>query len=120
MAKSNWLLALVALATTVVVSLFGKGMLRLIPIFSGIVVGYGLAIALGMIDFQPVVDAPWFALPAFIRPEFSWEAIIFMVPVAIAPVIEHIGDVCVFLFILFRKLLSEFTFSNTGNTSYKQ
>jgi len=93
MAKGNWLLALVALATTVAVSLFGKGMLRLIPIFSGIVVGYGLAIALGMIDFQPVADAPWFALPAFVRPEFSWEAIIFMVPVAIAPVIEHIGDV---------------------------
>ena len=48
---------------------------------------------MGLIDFQSVVEAPWLALPAFVRPEFSWEAIIFMVPVAIAPVIEHIGDV---------------------------
>ena len=46
-----------------------------------------------MIYFQPIVDAPWFALPAFVRPEFCLEAIIFMIPVAIAPVIEHIGDV---------------------------
>lgn len=93
MAKENWLLAILALITTVVVSLFGKGLLRLIPIFSGIVVGYVAAIVMGLIDFQPVVEASWFALPAFVRPEFSWEAVIFMLPVAIAPVIEHIGDV---------------------------
>ena len=93
MAKENWLLAIIALLTTVVVSLFGKGLLRLIPIFSGIVVGYVAATIMGLVDFQPVADAPWLALPAFVRPEFSWEAIIFMIPVAIAPVIEHIGDV---------------------------
>ena len=93
MAKGNWLLALIALLTTVIVSLFGKGLLRLIPIFSGIVEGYIAAALFGMIDFQPVADAPWFALPAFVRPEWCWEAIIFMIPVAIAPVIEHIGDV---------------------------
>ena len=93
MAKENWLLAIIALLTTVVVSLFGKGLLRLIPIFSGIVVGYIAATIMGLVDFQSVADAPWLALPAFVRPEFSWEAIIFMIPVAIAPVIEHIGDV---------------------------
>ena len=93
MAKSNWLLALIALTTTVIVSLFGKGLLRLIPIFSGIIVGYIAAVIFGLIDFTPVVNAPWFALPAFVKPEFCWEAIIFMIPVAIAPVIEHIGDV---------------------------
>ena len=93
MAKGNWVLAIIALVTTILVSLFGKGLLRLIPIFSGIVVGYIAAAIFGVIDFQPVVDAPWFALPAFVRPEFCWEAIIFMIPVAIAPVIEHIGDV---------------------------
>lgn len=93
MAKENWQLAIIALLTTVVVSLFGKGLLRLIPIFSGIVVGYVAATIMGLVDFQPVADAPWLALPAFVRPEFSWEAIIFMIPVAIAPVIEHIGDV---------------------------
>ena len=93
MAKSNWPLALTALLTTVVVSLFGKGLLRLIPIFAGIVVGYIVSICLGVVDFQPVLDAPWLALPAFVRPEMCWEAIIFMAPVAIAPVIEHIGDI---------------------------
>lgn len=93
MAKSNWTLAVIALLTTVVVSLFGKGLLKLIPIFAGIVVGYIVSIFFGAVDFQPVLDASWFALPAFVRPELCWEAIIFMIPVAIAPVIEHIGDV---------------------------
>ena len=93
MAKSNWLLAIIALLTTVVISLFGKGILRLIPIFSGIIIGYIASIFFGEVDFQPVLDAEWFALPAFVRPEVCWEAIIFMIPVAIAPVIEHIGDV---------------------------
>ena len=93
MAKTNWLLAIIALLTTVVVSLFAKGILRLIPIFAGIIVGYIASIFFGAVDFQPVLDASWFALPAFVRPELCWEAIIFMVPVAIAPVIEHIGDV---------------------------
>lgn len=92
MAKSNWGLAIIALLTTIIVSLFGKGLLRLIPIFAGIIVGYIAAAVFGIIDFQPVIDAPWFALPEFVRPEFCWEAIIFMIPVAIAPVIEHIGD----------------------------
>ena len=93
MAKTNWGLALVALVTTIIVSLFGKGLLKLIPIFAGIVVGYIASIIFGLVDFQPVADASWFALPAFVRPELCWEAIIFMIPVAIAPVIEHIGDV---------------------------
>ena len=93
MAKSNWLLAVISLATTVVVSLFAKGILKLIPIFAGIIVGYIVSIIFGIVDFQPVLDARWFALPAFVRPELCWEAIIFMIPVAIAPVIEHIGDV---------------------------
>lgn len=93
MAKSNWPLAITALLTTIIVSLFGKGLLRLIPIFAGIIVGYIAASIFGVIDFQPIIDAPWLALPAFVKPEFCWEAIIFMIPVAIAPVIEHIGDV---------------------------
>lgn len=93
MAKSNWLLALISLVTTIIVTLFGKGILKLIPIFAGIIVGYISAVIFGHVDFQPVLDAPWFALPPFVRPELCWEAIIFMIPVAIAPVIEHIGDI---------------------------
>lgn len=93
MAKSNWLLAIIALLSTVIVSLFGKGLLRLIPIFVGIVVGYIAAVCFDLVDFQPVIDASWFALPEFVRPEMCWEAVVFMIPVAIAPVIEHVGDV---------------------------
>ena len=93
MAKENWALAITALLTTVAVSLFAKGILKLIPIFAGILVGYIAATAFGLVDFQPVAEASWFALPKFVKPEFCWEAIIFMIPVAIAPVIEHIGDV---------------------------
>ena len=103
MASSNWTLAIIALITTVAVSLFGKGLLRLIPIFAGIIVGYLAAVGIdlinasattaALIDFQPVIDAKWFALPDFIRPTFEWKAIIYMIPVAIAPVIEHIGDI---------------------------
>ena len=51
------------------------------------------SILFGEVDFQPVLNAKWFVLPAFVRPEVCWEAILFMIPVAIAPVIEHIGDV---------------------------
>lgn len=93
MAKGNWLLAIIALLTTVIVSFFGKGILRLIPIFSGIIIGYIASIFFGKVDFQLVLEAEWFVLPDFVRPEVCWEAIIFMIPVAIAPVIEHIGDV---------------------------
>ena len=78
MAKTNWTLAIISLVTTVLVSLFGRGLLKLIPIFAGIIVGYITSIFLGIIDFQPVLDAAWFALPDFVRPELCWEAIIFI------------------------------------------
>lgn len=93
MAKENWLLALISLSTAVVVSLFAKGLLKLIPIFSGIIVGYLVSIFMGKVDFSSVATAPWIGLPQFVKPVFSWEAVLFMIPVAIAPVIEHVGDV---------------------------
>ena len=96
MASTNWLLAAISLATAVVVTLYGRGMLKLIPIFLGIVVGYVADLLFFEVDFAQVAAAPWFGLPHFILPEkISWEPILFMIPVAIAPVIEHIGDVYV-------------------------
>ena len=102
MAQSNWLLALISLATAICVTLYAKGLVKLIPIFLGIIVGYvadlllhGAGLSDG-IDFKLIADAPWFALPQIHLPStFSWEPILFMIPVAIAPVIEHIGDVYV-------------------------
>ena len=89
MASENWVLALISLITAVIVSLKGRGLLKLIPIFCGIIVGYLVALLFYNVDTAPIKEAAWFALP----PDFSWAAIIYMVPAAIAPVIEHIGDV---------------------------
>lgn len=86
-------ISLPALITTLLVSAFSKGFLRLVPILSGIIVGYCLSLYHGIIDFSPVAAAPWFAMPSFTAPEFQWQAIIYMLPIAIAPAIEHIGDV---------------------------
>lgn len=95
MAKSNWTLAIISLATAVSVSAYTKGLLRLIPIVSGIVVGYTVAILFFNVDMSSVYTASWLAFPRFITPHFSWQPILYMIPVAIAPIIEHIGDVFV-------------------------
>src|SRR5690606_9060137 len=93
MASEDWILAIIALITAILVSMFAKGLLKLIPIFAGIIVGYVAAVIMGKVDFTGIAEAAWFSLPQFVKPEFSWGAILFMVPVAIAPVIEHVGDV---------------------------
>jgi len=99
MAKENWILAFVSLITAIVVLTFGKGLVKLVPVVIGIIVGYIVALCLGVVDLSAVVAAPWFALPDSIAhfqlPQFAWEPFVFMIPVAIAPVIEHIGDVYV-------------------------
>ena len=86
------IIAAVSLLTTILISLFARGLLKIIPILLGIIAGYITAIILGVVDFSAVSAAPLFAVPNFVTPEFSWEAILFIVPVAIAPAIEHIGD----------------------------
>nr|WP_313966683.1 uracil-xanthine permease family protein [uncultured Porphyromonas sp.] len=96
MAQSNWLLAVVSLATAIIVTLYARGIARLIPIFLGIIIGYIADLLFFEVDLAPIASAPWFSLPKVILPEtFSWQPILFMIPVAIAPVIEHIGDVYV-------------------------
>jgi uracil permease len=92
MAKTNWTIALIVLATAIIIVSFTKGLIKLIPIFIGIIVGYIVSIIYGLIDFTLVNDAAWFAFPKFTTPEFNWGAILYMIPVAIAPIIEHIGD----------------------------
>lgn len=92
MAKTHWIIAAISLATAVIVVVYTKGLIKLIPIFIGIIVGYLAGFLFGVIDFTPVKEAAWFALPGFIMPEFSWGAILYMIPVAVAPIIEHVGD----------------------------
>ncbi len=111
------IIAGVALATTVFTALLGRGWFRLIPILCGILAGYLAALILdvtgitaslqasfqpgelqnwtgpALISLAPVTEKAWFAMPSFVMPEWSWAAIFFIVPVAIAPAIEHFGDV---------------------------
>ncbi|MFV2030251.1 uracil-xanthine permease family protein [Neisseria sp. S1] len=80
-------------AITVLVAVFGSKMMKLIPILIGVVSGYIVALIMGLVDVTPIIEAPWFAVPHFITPEINWHAALFMLPVAIAPAIEHIGGV---------------------------
>ncbi|WP_394229884.1 uracil-xanthine permease family protein [Shewanella colwelliana] len=92
-ANQALIISLASLLTTIAVAIFAKGIAKLMPILAGIIVGYGLSLSFGIVDFSPVVNASWFAIPNFVAPEFNWHAIAFMIPVAIAPAVEHIGDI---------------------------
>ena len=87
------LISMSALVTTVLVAAVGRGLLRLVPILAGIIVGCLVAAFCGVIDTSAVASAPWLAIPAFVTPELHWGAILYIVPVALAPAIEHIGGV---------------------------
>jgi uracil permease len=82
-----------ALITTLLVATLGKGIFRLIPIMAGVLVGYIMASLMGMVSTEAVASSEWFAVPNFVTPEFNLAAILFMLPVAIAPAIEHVGDI---------------------------
>lgn len=85
-------LSMASLLVTLLLAVFGRGLLRLVPIIGGITTGYVLALLMGVVDFTPVREAAWFSVPSFTAPSFHWAAILFMIPVAIAPAVEHIGD----------------------------
>jgi len=85
-------ISMITLFATIFVTILGKGMLKLLPILVGITAGYITAMLFGIVDFSVIDKAPLFAVPAFVMPELNWEAIIFILPIAIAPAVEHIGD----------------------------
>ena len=80
-------------SVTVLVSVFGSRMMKLVPILIGVASGYTLALIMGLVDTAAIVNAPWFAVPHFETPQVNWQAALFMLPVAIAPAIEHIGGI---------------------------
>ena len=94
-------IAACSLLTAVAAVMFGKKFLSLIPILCGIVVGYLVSLAMGVVDFTSVREAAWFQIPwtlamekgSFARPVFDVAAILYMLPVALAPAIEHVGDI---------------------------
>ena len=93
MATDNWTLAAVSFLTVVAVNIYGKGMLRLIPVLIGVVVGYIAALILNVVDLTPVGEAAWFGVPNFTFPKFDVESMLMIAPVALVTIVEHIGDI---------------------------
>jgi len=93
MAKGNWGLALVGFAVVTVVSIYAKGFFKVLPVLTGIFIGYLVAIFTGNVDFAPIAQAKWIGWPEFVVAKFNWTAISIIAPVAIATMVEHVGDV---------------------------
>lgn len=102
--SSNWIIALVAIIVVILCNIWGKGMIKIIPIILGIVSSYIIAIFLGEVDFTPIKEAAWIGLPfsmdntvfaIFKNPDTSLivTSILTIVPIAIASVVEHVGDI---------------------------
>ena len=103
-ASSNWLLAFIALGTIIIFNIWGKGMFKIIPILMGVVISYVAAIILNacgvtnadgsaILNFGGVAAADWVGLPPFILCKFDITAILVMAPIALATMMEHIGDI---------------------------
>ncbi len=102
-ASSNWLLAIIALAVVIIFNIWGKGLFKILPILMGVIISYVCALifnALGMtnadgsaiLNFETVREAAWVGLPDFFLCKFNISAILVMAPIAIATMMEHIGD----------------------------
>ena len=87
------ILAAVSLMTTIAIFVYAKGWMKLVPILCGIAVGYIASIILGVVNYSGLSESAWIAIPHFVLPEWNLAAIIFIVPFAIAPAIEHFGDI---------------------------
>ena len=102
---TNWWIALVAILVVVVCNIWGKGMVKIIPILLGVVASYLAAALAGQVDFTPVREAAWIGLPVHMEntvfslignadPGLLVTSIITIMPIALATMIEHIGDIC--------------------------
>lgn len=96
----SWLVAAFTVAVIIVVMFFAKGFFKLIPILIGIVAGYLLSLALGMVDVQPIVDASWVTLPKFAVAELPGldfnvilRSVLLIAPIAVVTFVEHVGDI---------------------------
>ena len=103
--NANWWVALVAIVTVIVCNIWGKGMVKIVPILLGVVVSYIFAAILGDVDFSAVREAAWIGLPfksedtvlSVFQGNNSalvWGAIFTIMPIALATMVEHIGDIC--------------------------
>ena len=92
-AATCWWLALVAMAIIVVANIWGKGMIKIIPILLGVVGSYIVAVIAGQVDFSGVSEASFLGFQQFVIAKFDVSAILVMAPIAIAAMMEHIGDI---------------------------
>ena len=92
---TNWLLAFVALGTVVVCNIWGKGMVKILPILLGVLVSYVVALITSAVDFAPIAQASWFGIPVHTSAlaKFDISAILTIMPIALATMMEHIGDI---------------------------
>lgn len=92
---TNWLLAIVALAVVVGCNIWGKGMIKILPILLGVLVSYAVALVTGAVDFTAIREANWLGFPihASAMAKFDISAILTIMPIALATMMEHIGDV---------------------------
>ena len=90
---TNWTIALIALVTVIVFNIWGKGMSKIVPILIGVAVSYIAAIAMGEVNFEGINSEPLLGLPDFMLMKFDLSAIITIMPIALATMMEHIGDI---------------------------
>ena len=91
-ASTNWLLALIALGVIIICNIWGKGMVKIVPILIGILVSYFAAILMGEVDFTAITQAKMIAPAPITLPKFSIGACVSIVPIALATMMEHVGD----------------------------
>ncbi len=93
-ASTNWFLAVVALLIIIVCNIWGKGMVKIIPILLGVLGSYAVALAMGEVNFAPIVNADWLGFPiqTAAMAKFDIGAILTIMPIALAAMMEHIGD----------------------------
>jgi uracil permease len=92
-ASENWVIAIIVLITVIIVNIYIKGFFRLIPVIIGLLVGYIVSLTAGIVDLTPVKEAAVLAVPDFTWPVFNAAAIGLIAPVAVATMVEHVGDI---------------------------
>ena len=92
-AQTNWLLAIVALASIIFFNMWGRGMAKIVPIILGVIISYIVALGMGQIDFSGMGKESMVAFPPIMMAKFDISAIITITPIALATMMEHIGDI---------------------------
>lgn len=90
---TNWMLGIVPILVIIICNTWGKGMIKIIPVLISLIVSYIVAIIMGAVDFSAVGSANWFGLPNFHLPKFNADAIVAGLAVAVAAMVEHVGDI---------------------------